>query len=261
MNALWWWIDRWRKSTAYTDMTLEQQGAYRNLLDEASLRGGAIPDDERVLAKACGDVKVWRRVRQVVLSRFDLRADGWHNETLDSVLYQSERRAKNQAAWRARRDNKPDNKPDNAADNNAANKPDSPSPSPSLGDPLKNNGSPTTTPASAGYGAPIIMSQKELLRKQKHCAYVGARLKVPKDLHVDLRDDLGGPNADRDLLAWYAELDEEIERTGESILPDVFKWLRGKFTQWATHAGDEAELDAMVKRLEADVAERKGRHS
>jgi len=88
--ALWWWIDRWRKSSAYMDMTLEQQGAYRNLLDEATLRGGPLPDDERVLAKACGDARAWRRLRPVVMSRFALQADGWHNETLDTVLGASE---------------------------------------------------------------------------------------------------------------------------------------------------------------------------
>lgn len=89
MNALWWWIDRWRKSSAFMDMTLEQQGAYRNLLDEAALRGGPLPDDERMLAKACGDVKAWKRVRPVVMARFDLRPDGWHNQTLDEVYRRS----------------------------------------------------------------------------------------------------------------------------------------------------------------------------
>lgn len=114
MNALWWWIDRWRKSSAYMDMTLEQQGAYRNLLDEATLRGGPLPNDERMLAKACGDAKAWRRVRAVVLARFVLTPDGWRNETLDAVLKDGERRATNQAHYRSRRDNKPDNKRDNA---------------------------------------------------------------------------------------------------------------------------------------------------
>lgn len=86
LTGLWWWIDRWRKSTAYTDMTLEEQGAYRNLLDEAALRGGPIPDDERILAKACGDARIWRRVRPAVLKRFHKTPEGWHNPTLDEVL-------------------------------------------------------------------------------------------------------------------------------------------------------------------------------
>ncbi len=74
------------------DMTLEQQGGYRNLLDEATLRGGALPDDERMLAKASGDALAWDRLRPVILlARFTLTADGWRNTTLDEVLAKSDR--------------------------------------------------------------------------------------------------------------------------------------------------------------------------
>lgn len=84
-RAAWWWIDRWRKSTAYTDMTLEEQGAYRNLIDELWLRGGVLPNDDRILAKICGDALAWARVREVVLRRFVLTAEGWRNPTHDEV--------------------------------------------------------------------------------------------------------------------------------------------------------------------------------
>ena len=104
VRAAWWWIDRWRKSTAYTDMTLEEQGAYRNLLDEAHLRGGYLPNDERILAKACGDAHAWKRVRKTVLARFAKTSRGLHNETLNSVMKESVRRAKKQADYRARLD-------------------------------------------------------------------------------------------------------------------------------------------------------------
>jgi uncharacterized protein YdaU (DUF1376 family) len=70
-------------------MTLEEQGAYRNLLDEASLRGGPLPDDEFVLAKACGDPRRWRYVRRKVMARFKLTQEGWRNDTLDEVLSKS----------------------------------------------------------------------------------------------------------------------------------------------------------------------------
>lgn len=151
MNALWWWIDRWRKSTAFTEMTLAQQGAYRNLLDEATLRGGALPNDERTLSKASGDMRAWPKLRGVVMARFQLQEDGWHNETLDSVLRQSERRRKNQANYRARSDNGADNVADNGGgngtgnehDNGADNKPASP-------DPDLSNNTPPNPPASQG---------------------------------------------------------------------------------------------------------------
>ena len=128
MLALWWWIDRWRKSTAYTDMSLEEQGAYRNLIDEATLRGGALPVDERILAKACGDATKWRRVRENVLERFVVVDGVYRNETLDEVLRQSERRRTNQSNYRKRRAG--DNGGDNGGDNKPANKAASPYPSP-----------------------------------------------------------------------------------------------------------------------------------
>lgn len=103
LTGLLWWIDRWRKSSAFMDMTLEEQGAYRNLLDEAHLRGGPLPNDERILAKACGDSTAWTRVRRTVLARFDLQADGFHNITLDKILKESVRRAQKQADYRERR--------------------------------------------------------------------------------------------------------------------------------------------------------------
>lgn len=71
------------------DMTLEEQGAYRNLLDEAHLRGGPLPNDERILAKACGDALAWPRIQKTVMARFELQRDGWHNETLDEIYSKS----------------------------------------------------------------------------------------------------------------------------------------------------------------------------
>lgn len=105
ITGLMWWVDRWRKSTAYTDMTLEQQGAYRNLLDEATLRGGPLPNDDRVLAKACGDPRAWPKLRTVMLQRFTLGADGWRHETLDEVLRQTAKRLERQDRWRDKRGN------------------------------------------------------------------------------------------------------------------------------------------------------------
>lgn len=104
-TALWWWIDRWRKSTAYADLTLEEQGAYRNLLDEATLRGGPLPDDERILAKASGDATRWLEVRPAVMKRFKKTPEGWRNDTLDKVLHESTRRAAKQQRYRDRHGN------------------------------------------------------------------------------------------------------------------------------------------------------------
>ena len=106
LSALWWWIDRWRQSSAYTSMSLEEQGAYRNLLDEAWLRGGALEDDDDILAKACGDPRRWPKLRKRLMRHFAKHHDGWHNDILDAVLRQSIRRATNQRSYRDRIDNR-----------------------------------------------------------------------------------------------------------------------------------------------------------
>lgn len=130
LTALWWWIDRWRKSTAFMDMTLEEQGAYRNLLDEATLRGGAIPNDERLLEKASGDAKRWRRLRPAVMARFTLKADGWRNDTLDEVLRESQRRAEKQRNYRNTHGNETGNSVGNGNGNGAHNNQRPPDPDP-----------------------------------------------------------------------------------------------------------------------------------
>jgi uncharacterized protein YdaU (DUF1376 family) len=109
-TGMFWWIDRWRKSSAYSSMNNEQQGAYRNLLDEAWLRGGAIPNDEQVLARASGDARRWSKVRARVMPYFELRQDGWHNLTVDKQLSLHHARAESGRAGAARRwpsDSKP----------------------------------------------------------------------------------------------------------------------------------------------------------
>jgi uncharacterized protein YdaU (DUF1376 family) len=102
MMGLLWWIDRWRTSAAYRAMTLEEQGAYRNLLDEAYLSGGVVPNNERILAQACGDASRWPAVRDAVLAKFTLTPAGWRNDTLDAVLHRSQARADRVARFRAR---------------------------------------------------------------------------------------------------------------------------------------------------------------
>jgi uncharacterized protein YdaU (DUF1376 family) len=101
MMGLLWWIDRWRTSAAFREMTLEEQGAYRNLLDEAYLNGGVLPNDDRLLAKACGDATRWPAVRDRVLAKFTLTPSGWHNETLTTVFRMANGRAERQRRYRA----------------------------------------------------------------------------------------------------------------------------------------------------------------
>ena len=86
MNGAMWWIDRWRKSTAYTDLTLAEQGAYRNLLDELWLRDGVLPDDDRVLGRICGDALEWPKIRDRVMARFTKIEAGWIHPTQGEIM-------------------------------------------------------------------------------------------------------------------------------------------------------------------------------
>ena len=151
MRASWWWIDRWRKSTAYTDLTLAERGAYRELLDECWLRGGVIPANDRILARIVGATpEEWKSIMRAVLARFESCEGGLRNVTADEVMGQATRRAKNQKNYRDRKRsaNAPDNVPDNATSNKADNKPASPSPSPSP--------SPTTEERKTDYVEPAL---------------------------------------------------------------------------------------------------------
>jgi uncharacterized protein YdaU (DUF1376 family) len=70
-------------------MTLAEQGAYRNLLDELWLRGTRLPLDDRILAKISGDALEWPKVRSAVMARFYKDEDGYGHETHDAVQSQS----------------------------------------------------------------------------------------------------------------------------------------------------------------------------
>jgi len=145
VRAAWWWIDKWRQSTAFTDMTAEEQGLARNLWDELWLREDhVIPDDPRILARASGDAEAWARCGEKVL-RWMRRVDGgWTNDTAIEVIAQAERRAEKQKNYRDRC------RAGNADGNAAGNKPGSLSLSLSQ----RNNGNPPNPPAGAGGNPP-----------------------------------------------------------------------------------------------------------
>lgn len=106
LRSMMWWIDRWRQSSAFMDLTLEEQGAYRNLIDEAWLRGAdgeGIPNRESVLAKASGANGRWSQVKKPVLAHFELRGTQWFHPTVDYFRRRTERFALKQRAYRERK--------------------------------------------------------------------------------------------------------------------------------------------------------------
>lgn len=97
-----------------------------------------------------------------------------------------------------------------------------------------------TTPQTSS--SPVVVSPLQFEKLRQKFAYVGARLRIPHVLHDECRTKLGGVDPHGKLLAWYAELDADIEQTGET-LPDIFEWLRPKFVQWARDVAYAAELE------------------
>jgi uncharacterized protein YdaU (DUF1376 family) len=142
VRAAWWWIDRWRKSTAYMCMNAEQQGLYRNLLDSLWLfESHEIPDEPRALLMASGgDQEAWARSGATVLKWMRKTDTGWTHDTALEVIerYKDIRESRseagkigNQKRWGG------DRKPiasaiaNDIADGIAKGSPPSPSPSPS----------------------------------------------------------------------------------------------------------------------------------
>lgn len=232
LTALWWWIDRWRKSTAYTDMTLAEQGAYRNLLDEATLRGGPLPTDERVLAKACGDPTKWKRVRHKVMSHFYQAPDGWRNETLDSVLARSEelrvaRAASGRQGGLAKASKHPSKPLANEVANTLANgvaKTWHPSPSPS---PDKEH------PTPSGVG-PRARPGRIVQRRRKDAAFEYGRLYVPQRAHDDLMMLGNHGSVEKALFDWYEAICEEYTngaKVNTALPTDLIAFWKHKYAE------------------------------
>ena len=100
MRGACWWIDRWRKSTAYICMNLEEQGLYRNLLDAMWLFDGRpIPDDLKALVTASGgDAKAWKRSGPKVLQWMRRVEGGWVNDTALEIMASKMASRESQAA-------------------------------------------------------------------------------------------------------------------------------------------------------------------
>lgn len=110
----------------------------------------------------------------------------------------------------------------------------------------------------AASSSPLIKTHAYIERRLQHCAFVGARLEVPKALHAELRTSLGGPDPEKVLRDWYIELDEEAE-TNDSRVPidkEIFKWLKGHYANKFPIApvavnGTKRDDAAVMARLEA----------
>lgn len=258
MHASWWWIDRWRKSTAFTDMTAEQQGLYRNLLDEIWIRPDRIiPDNPRILARASGDEEAWGRNKEIVLKWMQRVDGGWTNVTASSIIHQSTRKARNQAAYRERqRGHSTDDVTGTLpASDRIVSAPPSPSPSPSP-DPSPSP-SPIANRSIKSNAAAVLSTTSgkngknggggEVNARSKHPVFKGQRF-VVFDWQLEDLARLLGPNTDDfDLHEWFFTLDERCVQN-RAVIPqrDGGKWLESQTREEAQRRGLSlgAALDA-----------------
>lgn len=82
----------------------------------------------------------------------------------------------------------------------------------------------------------VIVGPAEYARAQEIYAFVGSRLKVPHKLHAELLDKSGGPHRERDLKAWYLDLNDSLEENDKGP-GDVFEFLRPRHQSFAKLRG------------------------
>jgi hypothetical protein len=99
----------------------------------------------------------------------------------------------------------------------------------------------------------LIRGPLEYAQALERCAYVGARLEVPHKLHRDLSRESGGLAGG--LLAWYADVDRELEASGEVIKPNVFRWLTEKWRIWVGGPAATPAERLRIKSLPVDFTD------
>jgi len=244
-------------------MTTTEVGAYMLLLC-AQWDDGFVPGDDPVaLAQTMrctrpAAVKIWARICEKFI-RDD--AGRWRNVRLEHVREEQEafriKQAQNGAKgankrWRNDGDGIANRWPDDGDPNGqtmANASPDDGSPISDLRVRTKKQDLVGVVPqkATTTTAPPLIMSPLQYAKALQNHAFVGARLKVPNKLHDDFRRLLGGTDPDARLLPWYHDIDVEIERSGEPIAPDVFKWLDARFRLWIVGTSRATVLQQFVE--------------
>ncbi len=248
MRAATWWIDRWRKSTAYLRMNLEEQGLYRNLLDAMWLFEGPIPNDPKTLVAASGgDATAYSRSSANVLKWFRLTDQGWVNDTAQDIITTVKHlhdvkalagKAGAEARWQ--KHSKDNSKPDGKLHGKRM----PPDPDPKVRtEGLKNNpsvrGRPKE-PADPRVREFLEWFQEEYKRRRHGADYL---VKWPRDAPL-VKQMLHATSLDRLKLLAQAMLsdkctEEFIANTdrGIGILSVKFNWLSDRIAEWETRNG------------------------
>lgn len=92
-----WFPHAFRKKTLH--LTLEQDGAYRRLIDEYMIQRGPLPDNDIALSRMLGvSVEHWQSIATVVLSFFERHSGKLVNSRCEDELRAQEQRDKRRSA-------------------------------------------------------------------------------------------------------------------------------------------------------------------
>jgi uncharacterized protein YdaU (DUF1376 family) len=218
--------------TGTATMSLQEVGAYVKLL-AYQWDSGSVPDSPRDRARilsctAAQEKAVWG----VLVKKFVLRGDAYLNERLE------EERSK-QAEYRRRQSDRGKASAEARTNqrSNAGSTSVQPGPVASRFQPDGNSAYASAFASSVKdeeqqppRGHSLIPSQAYIEKRKHFCAFVGSKLEVPHGLHAELRDG-HGPDAERELQAWYAELNDTAEVEGWRVPRDsgIFKWLKAHY--------------------------------
>ena len=266
LTGVLWWVDRWRKSSAFSDMTAEQQGLYRNLLDEVWLREDhIIPDVPRILAKISGDPEAWGRSGDIVLKWMKKVEGGWTHETALETIRSAELRAERQARYRNRQYNAQHNEPHNEQRNNDHNNQRSPSPSPITEKKISNSKDLANSEVVASTTSTLVpkTAPPPVNARSKRPLFTGQRFTVFEWQLDDLSRLLGKHANDFDIHSWFFDLDARCLQSGE-VIPqrDGGQWLQAQTLAEAQRRGlpiasanpPEQRFGKQTRRLIAAVA-------
>lgn len=104
--------------------------------------------------------------------------------------------------------------------------------------------------------APLIQSHVQIERRRPYCAFIGSRIEVPNGLHAELRKNHGGTNPEKELQAWYVELNGQAEDHNWRIptkSTDFYPWFKDLYAAKfpPTPVNGVPKNAALMARLEA----------
>lgn len=86
LRAEWFWTDRWMTSSAFL-LPAEPRGVYREMLTQAWMRGGSLPDDHEAIQRACGLTRSeWKRCWPKVQRYWRVEGETLVNDTQLEVM-------------------------------------------------------------------------------------------------------------------------------------------------------------------------------